>query len=348
MESYLIQLRPLSGLKSGLASHTVFGNICWQLRELNPPLFQKVYDSFSQGTPPFILSSIFPCIIKENIYFFPIPLFAPLNSKFVKNEAKDKHDKIRLIQNMKTFKKIQWVTLPILKLLLLQKSYDQLFTQTTFLQNLSDELPTEYISFRNFLFTKMEIKKIIPHYDKPTKFITQIDTQKNSINRFFNTTGKSGEIYYQTEWYFHPIFDLFLLCNTTEEGCSVLESVFKLIEDSGLGGKKSTGSGQIKYLGIKKYSELNTENGSKFCTLSRYIPATNEVQPLYYNLISLRPKSYGFSGNPWKAKLRMFGEGSIFQVKGAKNHFGKCPIVCRVDGIEIIQYGLAYPVFLGD
>jgi len=348
MDSYIIQFKLLTGIESGLYSHSIFGNICWQIKELNESLFQQLYDAFKNEHPLFILSSIFPCISKENIYFFPMTLLKPISSDYIEPKS-DKKYRIDLIKNLKKFSSIKWITLPVLEHLISKKNYEEIFTETSFIQNFTgDEITTRYVAYNNFLFTGDEISKISPRHGQLKDLSTQIDIQKNAINRFFTTSGKSGAIYYTTEWYFHPIFDLFLLCNAEQEGIEILDSAFKLLEDSGLGGNKSSGKGQIEYRGFRKFTQLNSDSGTEFCTLSRYVPASNEVQPSYYKVITLRPKSYGFSGNPWKSKLKMFEEGSVFQVKENKDHFGICPVVSNFNGIEIIEYGLAYPIFFGD
>lgn len=76
-----VYLEPKATFKTDLQSDTLFGLICWGIRQVfSEQKLEELLAQFAAGTPPFLLSSAFPFIRGEKgTYIIYLGLFWSLN-----------------------------------------------------------------------------------------------------------------------------------------------------------------------------------------------------------------------------------------------------------------------------
>lgn len=133
-----------------------------------------------------------------------------------------------------------------------------------------------------------------------------------------------------------------------------IESVFKLIEDIGIGGNRSIGYGKIKFGDIKENKDLEmylNKKTDKFITLSPIIPTKHfDFSQSYYEVFTFRgaiDNNYGFHNvDIWKDKVLYIEEGSNLKSLDNKDFPGEFLSVKNINGENIYQYGLGFPLYI--
>ena len=89
----LVYIKPLSTFPK-LHSDTLFGALISAISELYPDKVDNIINEFSEGKPPFLISSTFPVIFDDenNIKFYPKLILGSdlsgIESKFIKDYKK--------------------------------------------------------------------------------------------------------------------------------------------------------------------------------------------------------------------------------------------------------------------
>lgn len=133
-----------------------------------------------------------------------------------------------------------------------------------------------------------------------------------------------------------------------------IESVFKLIEDIGIGGNRSIGYGKIKFGDIKENKDLEiylNQKTDRFITLSPIIPTKHfDFSESYYEVFTFRgaiDNNYGFKNvDIWKDKVLYIDEGSNLKSLDKNDFPGEFLSVKNINGENIYQYGLAFPLYI--
>lgn len=177
----------------------------------------------------------------------------------------------------------------------------------------------------------------------------------NAINRLTNTTLAEGGVYTLAE---NNIEDshvsIYVKC--VDQGWhKKATDLFKILEKSGYGKKKSIGKGQ--FFTVADESEFiwpAVANPTGFVTLSSFCPAEDDpVEGLYKTFVKYGKlgEEFTFCGNPFKYPLLMLKAGAVFKTKGVpKEFYGRMVKNVAPAKKEAVQYAYAFalPVHFPD
>lgn len=368
MHTYAVYLKPKSSFITWPSSDTLFGALCWAAYHLHgKERLEEELNKFKEN-PKFILSSAFPYLDRDGtrIHFFPKPLLRELNStevealaieelgkKLDKESLEFKQAVIKVRERLKEFKKISYVSESIFKeiteLSLDLKGIYQRLKDTGSAETDIEKLGNALISFR-------EREKLDPEKEMKS-LISEVDVLRNQIDRVGGSTVE-GLLFTNKEISLHRIYGgIWFLVKTND--LEFLKPLFRYLEDTGIGGKRSSGKG---HFGItwkdKPYMLPEAENPDSFIVLSRWFPDENELDFdngfASWNIINLRSKRetmYPVGGERiLKDLLRLFSEGSIFPLKERKEYYGKLVPAGNMGTYTAYHNGIALPIFakIGD
>jgi len=354
----IVYLKPKSSfIGEQLHSDTLFGAICWGIRQIyGEDELVEMLSRFDRGSedfnPPFLISSTFLYTESEKgkMHFLPKPMQKPIWRKIETKEVLDK---------LKTIKKVDY-----LQENLFNGWINGKLTGSELLGNIElrgDNIiykqdGEEYLQKNGILIEKGYAASIFIENEKghATKILKGVDIQRNVINRLSNTTTEGG-LFYTHETFIGKKGGLYFLIdikdNTYE---NMLNASMRFIEDRGIGGDVSVGKGQFDI-------ELPTETGlthepgnpDSFTTLSLYYPCDDEIrlfkehnEKVWYNLRGRKGKiesAFVSTKDIWKETIQMFGEGSTFPLIANRGLYGNNPIV-KEKPFKIQHYGFALPV----
>ncbi len=312
MKVYKVDITPLSLFRDFPSSYTLFGAVSWGYLILyGEEKLKELLNNFKNENPSFLISSILPK--NQNNCYFPKP---NLQAKRIEKTDID----------YKKLKKISYIPFNILKEVLDGNIKNELELH----QTLDKELKENKISL---------IKKdAIPHA---------------SIDRIFGTTEGSGGLFFEEVVALNEGY--ILIAVKDENTRKKLKSIFNLLQDIGLGGNRSVGYGKVIFGDFEEFPEIEKyfkNKTDKFITLAPVIPEkeTYDLSNSYYDYFTFRgaiDNNYNFKDvDIWKDKVIYLKEGSTFKVKKEKDIYGQFFNAKTINGKEIYQYGLAFPLFI--
>ncbi len=380
MRTYAVHLKPLSSLISWPASDTLFGALCWAIRhvygreELKKVLAEFVEGDKQNGPPPFVLSSAFPCWHEEGrcIRFYPKPLMPELNSDAIQQLAIHqagevssdrkspafKRQMVFICGRVKELKKIAYVSEAIFRGIVEgtigpKDLYGRLKTKGI-MENDIEQMGDSLISLA-------EREKIDPDQKMPCLW-TKTDVLHTQVDRLSGSAAE-GLLYYNDEILFtRPGGGLWFLVKT--DNIDFLKPLFRYLEDTGIGGERTSGKGHFMIIcDDKPYQLPKAKEPDSFIILSRWFPKDKERivcegAAAAWTLLNQRPRREVMHAAQGKfisnTLLRMFAEGSVFPLREEKECYG------RIEPVEytgtapahekIYRNGLALPVMarIGD
>ncbi|WP_298534917.1 type III-A CRISPR-associated RAMP protein Csm4 [uncultured Methanobrevibacter sp.] len=310
----LVYLKPLS-IFPELHSDTLFGAITYAVSELYPELVADMINAFKEE-PPFVLSSTFPFVFKQNINvrFYP---------KIITKKSSKDESVIIDSQDFKDFKDVEYLE-------------EQLFFELINGNLTESDILKDFKSYNvinKILLLKDEIdidvaigKSIIPN---------------NSVNRL---TNKTDGIFYTSGNEYKNIGLFFLIEFFDENYIPIVKAALRFLRDRGFGKDISNGKGQFDYEIDEEFSidDLYTSNNlDYFVTLSRFIPKIEDLEKINeyssYEIGSKRGKS---PSNEIRKQIRFFKEGSIFP--NYKKYYGQ--LIKSGKDSPAVEYGFAFPI----
>lgn len=314
----IVYLKPRSSYRTELHSDTLFGLLCWGIRQVfSATDLENLLNGFRSGKPPFLISSAFPYRETDGgrLYFLPRPILKPAHVKI---------DDPSKAQRQKEFKGQRWVDV---------RAFQK------FLDGIMDE--KEYYESGEW------DQKGAPGFKKA-------DVLHNTIDRLSGTTGGTGGNLFQLpETFVEEGGGLYFLVRG--ENAAMLEGALGFLSHMGMGGDSALGKGrfEVEVGDATLFSE--PEDATHFVTLSLYHPRKTEVEAYregdaWYDLTMRKGKVGGhFLHAPdfWKRTVPMFVEGSTFPRTPEVRFYGDNPVVKRVaDGLpfDVQHYGYAFDV----
>ncbi len=333
MKTYIIFLKPLSNFVGAITSDTLFGAFCWAIRDLYGVGELKEQLSAFTDSPPFVLSSPFLYVRKGDhiVRFFPkprLPEITPQVNGGGEQELELK-EKIARIENTERAKRMESAKF-VSEILFREIVQGQLDRKTILSHAVDQGTPDTDIEtrFNNILITTGERKKIIDPVDPEFKgFWGYSDRQHNLIDRITWGTAE-GRLFFLTEEIFlnrkkqngeNVFAGLWFYLRTAED--KFVQPLLRYLQDTGLGSERTKGKGHFTFE-VKEESSFpeGNENRNAFISLSRFIPARQEIdfskKPLAYSLYVIRPKNEsrlsGKDHRTLKGIIRGFEPGSVF------------------------------------
>ncbi len=311
-----VYLQPHGAYRHELHSDTLFGLICWAIRQVfSEARLVELLDGFALGQPPFLLSSAFPCIKDGPDWkpFLPRPLLPPPEP--VEELGPDE------LQRLKNYKRLRYIPVDHFK---------------QFLQGGHSD--TSYYKSNIWEDPKVSVPR-------------PVDRLHGTIDRLSGTTDGKGTLFVRPEYRSGGLY--FLIDG---EAAELVVNALRFLEDFGLGGGNSTGYARftvtVTDTGLlgKPVAEPD-----RFVTLSLYYPRPAELAHFrtgeaWYELTVRKGKVGGHflhADDFWKRSVLMFTPGSTFPAIADRRMYGQNPIVKRrQDGLpfDVQQYGYALAV----
>lgn len=343
MRTYRVLLEPRAAFSGYPASETLFGAFCWSLRYLYGVAYlEELLRDYTQHEDFFVLSSAFPFFQgnSQSLACYPKPLHLVLTWQQAEevwgNKGLLKSEKVKAAKQLKDFNKIKYLSETVWQTVLAGKRASFLF---------AGYCQGQYVLAEQTLMSREERENLVNFLAACKQEVVQ----HAAVDRMGMTTDGAGDTYYETLTFAPPCFRLHFLLRTKK--IDKLMPVLRYLEDTGIGGDRRIGRGRYRIL-IEEITAFPAE-GEWFTTLSRYLPVVGEVvwdHPITaYNLVPYRGKiesgSFLKEGNVWKAPVRYCGEGSVFRPVQNKVFFGDLPVIKKVNEVEVLQYGLGFPVY---
>lgn len=310
----IIYLYPETGFNTELRSDTLWGIICWGIRNVyGIEDFEKFLGSYFSGNPDLIISSAFPMVQRKDstTLFLPKPSFRTkpyfdpsgmfTRREIINKSALDKENKKKPYIELGDFIKI-------------------IHGETEIEEALANSRPP---GLKPFSFTHNTIDRI--------KGAT---LQKDNM----------GQLFHMDEYYFAAspddelTYGLFFLADGP--GIDLLEGAMRWLGHTGLGGDRNIGKGKFKF-NISDFQLTQPEGANAFVTLSLYHPS-QEAKELdkfkgssFFNYMLEERRGYYGAPRPGmyiKPPVLMFKEGSVFPAIIGQEKFGTLVRMSGKDG----------------
>ncbi len=309
-----IFLEPRGAYRHELHSDTLFGLICWAIRQVcSEARLVELLEGFAAGQPPFLISSAFPCAKDGKAWkpFLPRPLLPP--------PELDKPDKEEA-QRLKRYKRLRYIPADHFKQFLRGGYSERSYYASDVWENLAAPVP------------------------RPT------DRLHSTIDRLSGTTDGEGTLFARLEY---RTAGLFFLLRGEEAGLVVQALRFLYDFGWGGGNSVGYGhfaategesplgepvAGPDRFMTLSLYyprpDELEHFRGGE----------------AWYELSVRKGKVGGHflhAGDFWKRSVLMFAPGSTFPARAERQVYGCNPIVKgRKDGLpfDVQQFGYAFAV----
>lgn len=309
----IIYLKPRSSLKGvELRSDTLFGALCWGIRQIHGNnTLESLLSQFFSRKPPFLISSAFPYKEENNttIHYLPKPITEPIFPKMKTIEGYEKSKKV---------KKVKYIS---------EKAFNGVI-------NAKDDVLEDESAFLD------------------TTELIDIDVQRNRINRLsLSTEGAlfySHEIFFPSNMglYFLLISQkdtkdyidsalLYLEERGFGGGISVGKGHFKYLRSS-----------DIEIIHQPQIANSFTTLSLYYPTKEEFTLFHENKEMIWYNLIKRKGKlecSFVGSDDIWKSTVQMFSEGSTFPLISGHEVYGENPIV-KDKPVFVQHYGFAFPI----
>ncbi len=325
MNIYKVNLTPCGSMTSIPDSQTLFGSICWAIRDLyGEKELEELLDNFETNKNRFVISSAF----MDGLFKAPIIIWATLEEL----KEIEKNMGIQgsvLSRKSKLLKKIEY------------------FTERIFREYLSGKLARlkvvesivagkgPYAYKDGILYYKDENIERYRLYEEYMR--------RNMINRITGTTD-GGELYYYNKIFIPEDSKLYFLIKTDE--IEYFKPVFNIMSDMGIGGDKSIGVNNFK---VEFAQEFSYEKSMKEnILLSKYIPNYEEID-WENSLFTISTGAYRvesrdefFGEDIIKDEIIYLSEGSTIILKENKDIYGRMPVVKEIGKKKVRNNGLAF------
>lgn len=320
MKTFKIELLSDSRINKLPDAQTIFGAICYIYINLyGEKKFDEYIDSF-KTEPLFVHSSLMPSglypMFKQNLFSIEF-----VNSIVLNGSA---NEQLNLLNKMKSYKKIQYISELIYKDYVLSGNINQLS------QNLVKN-ETDYKIENGILQYVYENKT----YSLSKNMLTRVKTDLMDLEN-----GKDRDLFYDMDFYFEQgqAFTMFVKSNQTIE---YIKNIFDKLDYFPLGNRGSVGKNLFKFNGIQEVESNSVANLKML--LSKCIPVLGEMDYLNSSY-ALNHASYRTSKgyqNRLVGQLTKLTEGSLVKVKEDKEYCGR---VIEFDnhGNKIYHYGIGF------
>jgi CRISPR-associated protein Csm4 len=345
MKCKAVFLKPRSSYKSTLHSDLLWGAICWAIQNLygDQKLEQFLYSYRAESWEDvFFISSALPCFIakkeaspdKKHICFLPKPNAFIEDKSVLEGSLAEVKEKLR---KHKKSRGAAWLNKEAF-----EYKYGGLATEPADLAFFPDvEIrPMTHNTIDRIDGGTLELNKRGQLYHTEEHFVVSK-----------NTSAEQNE----TSWpYDTGLF--FLLKYEKEEVLQVLETVFRFLEDHGIGGDRSVGKGAFE-ISLEDFEFIEAEDANALMTLSYYHPKLDGsiYQAIEKGEGAIRYKLKSRQGwktrqikGEMKAPMLYFDEHAIFPIPTGHTPnavYGKNQIVgTHENGHDIYQYGYAFMI----
>lgn len=331
---FSLTLKSKSGWVTPLQADTIFGHLCWKIKQNEGKEKLEKFLGEMKGEPFFVISNVFPC------GYVPRPRF---EFEFKKEKEGSKAAMNEEFERIKKYtKKINFIKIEDL----------EKYTEFSEIKDEDKEKQKRKID---------EVMENILKKSKDEKYPQSLKRDreiKTTINRFTSTTLEAQGPYSLPYFYFEG--NLWLLIKVLNEQkfeeykkeIHLLENLEKVFEE-GYGKRKSIGKGLFEVIRFREECEIEklfqNQNGKYYLLLSNFVPKENDPTDGFYEIFVKygklgEEKSIAGSGNFYKKPLIMVKEGATFTNNPAnKEYLGKMLKGISFDN-KIYHYAYGFPL----
>lgn len=308
-------LDPRGPFKNELHSDTLFGLLCWAIRQVfSEAQLVGLLSRFKAGEPPFLISSAFPYRQEgeRREHFLPRPLLRPASFDGLSDREE--------MRQRKEFKRARWI------------------------------LADQFAEFLQGRLTEQQYYESGAWKSMRSPRVRRVDRLRSRIDRLSGTTDGEGILFASPEYWVEGGGLYFLLKGPETE---IVEKSLAFLEDFGWGGGNAAGYGQFRTRVEEGTLFAEAAEPNRFVTLSLYHPTAAELAhyqqgEIWYELVRRKGKVGGHflqAGDFWKRSMLMFAPGSTFPLIPGHSVYGDNPIAKgKEDGLpfEVQQFGYAF------
>lgn len=289
---YCYRITPQSAWGTPMRSDTLNGHLLCAAREkYGIGKLEEMIAGFSQGAPPFVLSSAMPA------NSLPVPILPPIPRARFKELAEINFGGLfDALSVQKTFKKQQYINVDAWVRLQHDFSSENLL-----------------LDFKQQVDSKSDKGSAVRAVETPPRTNIQ-QVMHNSINRLNDRVQDEGGLHTETAAFYNNYsYDLYV----ETEDIQGFEDLFNHLKKTGFGRDRSTGRGFFTYERQEDFPAraLFKAKGNAEMVLSVYTHIElNKVQG-WYRLFTKQGKVWNGFGesNPFKKPFLAFQEGSVFK-----------------------------------
>lgn len=318
-------LEPRGPFRQIPRSDTLFGAICWGIRRSDgEEELEEVLARFSEGDPPFMISSAFPYLGDGSELLLPKPI-----SSRPSVEVSEKED----IEAVKKLKRTEYLPAEVFS----KVSSGELSERELF-ESYKGDISIDGEDYR------LSSQFLLP--DGRQEPFSKYETPGISVNRLTGST--DGNLFHRKGVKFAEDSGMYILADGETD---YVKRGLALMQDEGIGGGSSVGKGHYRFKGPRSDS-IGIEVGydSTFCTLSLCIPDEDEIDGFfnegYYRTETRKGVIENSMTSPdsiWKRKVLAVGEGSVLP-PSSEGTPGHNPVVADHFENGVQHYGYAFPV----
>jgi len=325
VNTYKIKLAPYGSMTSFPDSQTIFGSICWSIRELyGEKELEELLDNFKDHENRFVVSSSYV----EGTFKAPMMTWATLDEIINIGKRTDLENSELSIKS-KQLKKIEYLS------------------EGVFRSYLKGEIDRKEVAEDLILGEgKYKLSDGTLHYKDEEIACSEYceeNSRRNFINRLSGTTDE-GQLFYYKRVFLPPEAELYFLIKT--KNIDYFLPIFRYMSDTAIGGDKSIGVNNYK---ISCDGEFNCKKTiEENILLSKYIPYYDEVHwdksyfgiSMGYYKVESR---HEFSGEDiLKDQVGYLIEGSKIVLKQDKEIYGRLPVIKELMGKKVRHNGLGF------
>jgi CRISPR-associated protein Csm4 len=333
----IVYLKPKSGYRTSLRSDTLWGMICWAIRDLyGVEKLEALIESYQGGNrsavQPFYISSAFPFkqVGKSKNCYFPMPQLPVREEDYQSLKGENFEAQKEELRKLKKERK---------KHLIEQYLFEKIIKGEQSDNDIEDKAPHQetlavtHNTIDRIKGSTLELKGQGQLFHVEENFLLDKDNEsknQETVGLFFLAKG-----------------DL-----------TLLEAALRYLEHTGIGGDKGIGKGNFE-ITVEDFELSEPADYNAMVNLSLYTPIKTETEIwqnsksefLNYTITDRQGKVGGLALNKkniWKEVVTMFKEGSSFPKVEEKTVFGENRIVKNEkDGVvpfNISHYGMAFMV----
>lgn len=348
-------LNPETPFREMPRSDTLFGAICWGLRESRGEAELEDYlAAFADGEPPFTISSAVPVLEQDRRhYLLPKPrLPGPDLDEEGEGDTEDIQSLTETrLEALQTWKRLEYLPDTVFRRLARGE-----WTKADVL----DRLEADRFTVSDSTYARRD-EFLLPVGDRasdggdserpdrppvrPRRPYEREARTRSAINRLTSST--DGRLFQSERVQFRDRTRLAVLARG--DVTAVAEGL-ALIQDRGIGGGRSVGNGQYRIEEITA-PEFPDPDAAHVCTLSLCVPRAAELKAFtsegYYEVETRKGVVENDLASPdrvWKRRVLALAEGSV--LPASDGPYAHNPVVADHFEHGVQQYGYAFPVGL--
>lgn len=346
MPTAWVTMHPLGSLAGAPPpSPTLYSALCWATATLfGEQQAQAVAEELT-------CTDAFPLALgtqAQVVRFFPMPVMAQPVTPLADRSLRSKQAATRRLNLHKRLKGARYVS---------ESIFREAATGALSLEGLASRLQREEVAVRGACVMSVQEAQELGVYRPRRALLVSSDTMHNEIDRW-TLAVVEGRLFLREETFFAPQAGLWFGVHlASQERMSLLPALLRYLEDTGVGGERSTGKGQFRFRLEEQPLDLpHAPDADAWLSLSHYLPHAREVQewqsasalPRYRLVTWLARYEAMFAGGEavYKPLRRMFVPGSVFPLTERREVYGRAVVSGERLGHSVWVCGRTLPVFV--